>query len=178
MYDGMGDCAKKLYQSGGLSSLYRGWEATLLRDIPGSVGYFGGYEGIKRLLTPAGQNPDELNAFRTFIAGGFAGMVEDSSKVLNSYVRLFRNIKLGDCDSPGCVEIAVPNSSGRDIFWFDGCVSTFDERRGSIRLVQRCGPCHGSCLPRQCCVLSRCRSVAKVFNLDRYDLIVIVSNLF
>lgn len=75
LYDGMGDCAKKLYNAGGLSSLYRGWEATLLRDIPGSIGYFGGYEGIKRLLTPSGQNPDELNAFRTFVAGGFAGII-------------------------------------------------------------------------------------------------------
>lgn len=71
----MGDCAKKLYSAGGLSSLYRGWEATLMRDIPGSIGYFGGYEGVKRLLTPSGQNPDELNAFRTFIAGGFAGII-------------------------------------------------------------------------------------------------------
>lgn len=70
----MSDCAKKLYQQGGLASVYRGWEATLMRDIPGSIGYFGGYEGIKRLLTPAGKNPDELNAFRTFVAGGMAGI--------------------------------------------------------------------------------------------------------
>lgn len=74
LYNGMVDCAKKLYRSGGLSSVYRGWEATLLRDIPGSIGYFGGYEGIKRMLTPQGKNPDDLNAFRTFIAGGFAGI--------------------------------------------------------------------------------------------------------
>jgi solute carrier family 25 carnitine/acylcarnitine transporter 20/29 len=73
-YDGMGDCAKKLYRTGGLSSVFRGWEATLLRDVPGSIGYFGGFEAIKRGLTPAGQDPSELNAFRTFVAGGFAGI--------------------------------------------------------------------------------------------------------
>ncbi|KAF0692675.1 Aste57867_16260 [Aphanomyces stellatus] len=74
-YSGMGDCAKKLYASGGIRSLFTGWEATLLRDVPGSIGYFGGYEGIKRVLTPAGQSPDELNAFRTFVAGGMAGVI-------------------------------------------------------------------------------------------------------
>lgn len=37
LYDGMADCGKKLYRAGGLSSVYRGWEATLLRDIPGYV---------------------------------------------------------------------------------------------------------------------------------------------
>lgn len=37
LYDGMIDCAKKLYRTGGISSVFRGWEATLLRDIPGLV---------------------------------------------------------------------------------------------------------------------------------------------
>ncbi|EQC32169.1 hypothetical protein SDRG_10363 [Saprolegnia diclina VS20] len=75
MYSGMSDCAKQLYRTGGIGSLYRGWEATLLRDVPGSIGYFGGYEGVKRLLTPEGQSPEDLNAFRTFVAGGLAGVI-------------------------------------------------------------------------------------------------------
>lgn len=37
LYNGMVDCAKKLYKTGGISSIFRGWEATLLRDIPGYV---------------------------------------------------------------------------------------------------------------------------------------------
>lgn len=37
LYDGMVDCAKKLYRTGGISSVFRGWEATLLRDVPGYV---------------------------------------------------------------------------------------------------------------------------------------------
>ncbi|KAG7381134.1 hypothetical protein PHYPSEUDO_006415 [Phytophthora pseudosyringae] len=75
LYDGMVDCAKKLYRTGGLSSIFRGWEATLLRDVPGSVGYFGGFEAIKRGLTPKGKDPSDLNAFRVFVAGGFAGII-------------------------------------------------------------------------------------------------------
>lgn len=35
LYNGMVDCAKKLYKTGGISSIFRGWEATLLRDVPG-----------------------------------------------------------------------------------------------------------------------------------------------
>jgi solute carrier family 25 carnitine/acylcarnitine transporter 20/29 len=72
LYDGMVDCAKKLYKTGGISSIFRGWEATLLRDVPGSVGYFGGFEAIKRALTP---KDSEASAFRVFLAGGFAGMI-------------------------------------------------------------------------------------------------------
>jgi solute carrier family 25 (mitochondrial carnitine/acylcarnitine transporter), member 20/29 len=37
LYDGMLDCGKKLYRQGGLSSVFRGWEATLLRDVPAYV---------------------------------------------------------------------------------------------------------------------------------------------
>lgn len=72
LYDGMIDCAKKLYKEGGIASIFRGWEATLLRDIPGSVGYFAGYEGLKRAFTP---KDGEASAFRLFMAGGFAGML-------------------------------------------------------------------------------------------------------
>jgi solute carrier family 25 carnitine/acylcarnitine transporter 20/29 len=37
LYDGMMDCAKKLYRQGGIGSVFRGWEATLLRDVPAYV---------------------------------------------------------------------------------------------------------------------------------------------
>ncbi|KDO28744.1 hypothetical protein SPRG_05698 [Saprolegnia parasitica CBS 223.65] len=74
-YKGMVDCASQIYRTGGLSSLMRGWEATLLRDIPGSVGYFGGYEGFKRLLTPTGTSTDDLSALRIFFAGCMGGVI-------------------------------------------------------------------------------------------------------
>ncbi|KAJ0403946.1 hypothetical protein P43SY_009439 [Pythium insidiosum] len=73
LYDGMVDCAKKLYRTGGLASVFRGWEATLLRDVPASVGYFGGYEVIKRALTP--KDSPELSPIRVVTAGGLAGML-------------------------------------------------------------------------------------------------------
>jgi len=34
-YKGTFDCARQLLREGGVRSLFRGWQATLLRDIPG-----------------------------------------------------------------------------------------------------------------------------------------------
>ncbi len=34
-YSGMLDCAKQLYTAGGLRSVFKGWEVTLMRDVPG-----------------------------------------------------------------------------------------------------------------------------------------------
>ena len=34
-YAGMTDCAKQLYSTGGLRSIFKGSEATLMRDVPG-----------------------------------------------------------------------------------------------------------------------------------------------
>jgi solute carrier family 25 carnitine/acylcarnitine transporter 20/29 len=34
-YNGTLDCARQLLREGGMRSLFRGWQATLLRDIPG-----------------------------------------------------------------------------------------------------------------------------------------------
>lgn len=34
-YSGMVDCAKQLHATGGLRSVFKGWEVTLVRDVPG-----------------------------------------------------------------------------------------------------------------------------------------------
>lgn len=73
-YAGAGDCVRKLYAEGGLRAIFRGTPATLLRDGPGSVAYFGAYEGLKRLLTPAGKAPGELSVPAVLFAGGSAGI--------------------------------------------------------------------------------------------------------
>jgi len=73
-YNGPVDVVTKLYREGGLRSVYKGTVATLLRDVPGSIAYFGAYEGFKRLLTPAGASPDSLNPLSIFFAGGMAGV--------------------------------------------------------------------------------------------------------
>lgn len=70
-YVGMWDCASGLYREAGLRSLFRGWEMTLARDVPGSIAYFGVYEGLKM----AWSRPDgSISDLSILTAGGLAGM--------------------------------------------------------------------------------------------------------
>jgi solute carrier family 25 carnitine/acylcarnitine transporter 20/29 len=55
-------------------SVYLNLGATLLRDIPGSVAYFGAYEIVKKLLTPEGSSPKDLQPLAVLFAGGMAGV--------------------------------------------------------------------------------------------------------
>lgn len=78
-YNGLQHCAKELYSAGGIRSIYKGTFATLARDIPGSVAYFGIYEYIKRTLISFQQKDDDspstsLSPVAIMTAGGFAGM--------------------------------------------------------------------------------------------------------
>jgi len=75
-YNGMIDCGIKIYQEGGIRSLFKGTNATLLRDIPGSIAYFGVYEVLKREIMKY-QNindPTKLSTSAVLTAGGFAGI--------------------------------------------------------------------------------------------------------
>jgi solute carrier family 25 carnitine/acylcarnitine transporter 20/29 len=47
-YTGMVDCARAVLKEGGIASLYKGTVATLARDIPGTIAYFGTYELAKK----------------------------------------------------------------------------------------------------------------------------------
>jgi solute carrier family 25 carnitine/acylcarnitine transporter 20/29 len=76
-YSGMMDCAKNLLKEGGLASLYKGTGATLLRDVPGAVPYFGTYELTKReIMKIQGIDPTngQLSLTAVLFGGGFAGM--------------------------------------------------------------------------------------------------------
>jgi solute carrier family 25 carnitine/acylcarnitine transporter 20/29 len=49
-YNGSLDCAKKLYATGGIRSVFKGTFATLARDVPASGVYFASYDYMKRKL--------------------------------------------------------------------------------------------------------------------------------
>lgn len=75
-YNGMVDCATKVYKAGGLPSLYKGTVLTLMRDVPGSIAWFGVYEVTKRSLVEV-QGIDDasrLSPLAVMTAGGLAGM--------------------------------------------------------------------------------------------------------
>ncbi|CAG9759407.1 unnamed protein product [Ceutorhynchus assimilis] len=72
MYDGPVDVVKKLYSQGGVSAIYRGAGATLLRDVPASGLYFLTYEAVKLYMTDNGKY--QLSILGTVFAGGCAGI--------------------------------------------------------------------------------------------------------
>lgn len=61
-----GGAVRHVWGQGGLNSLFRGSLATLTRDIPGSVAYFGVYESAKKAFSPT--------VGGVLLAGGLAGM--------------------------------------------------------------------------------------------------------
>jgi solute carrier family 25 carnitine/acylcarnitine transporter 20/29 len=72
-FNGTMDCAKKIVAEEGLvAGMYKGWEMTLLRDIPGSIAYYGAYELMKRAMEPA-DGSGKLSVATTLTAGGLAG---------------------------------------------------------------------------------------------------------
>jgi solute carrier family 25 carnitine/acylcarnitine transporter 20/29 len=75
-YSGMPDCAMQVYREGGIRSLYKGTALTLMRDIPGSIAWFGTYEIIKRSLVSwqGMEDSSQLSPVAVMTAGGFAGM--------------------------------------------------------------------------------------------------------
>lgn len=83
-YTGMVDCASKLYKEGGIRSVYKGTVLTTMRDVPGSIAWFGTYEVIKRSLVAwqGIDDPSHLSPFAVMTAGGFAGMACWGSSIM------------------------------------------------------------------------------------------------
>jgi solute carrier family 25 carnitine/acylcarnitine transporter 20/29 len=74
-YAGMVDCARQVLREGGVRSLFKGTFATLLRDGPGSIAWFGVYELSKReFMRIGGVESGNLSPLAVLCAGGFAGM--------------------------------------------------------------------------------------------------------
>ncbi|EMD42143.1 hypothetical protein CERSUDRAFT_147722 [Gelatoporia subvermispora B] len=73
-YNGVFDVMRHVYKEGGLKSVFRGTTATIARDGPGNAAYFAAYEVTKKLLTPAGASPSDLNLGAVIVAGGTAGV--------------------------------------------------------------------------------------------------------
>jgi solute carrier family 25 carnitine/acylcarnitine transporter 20/29 len=66
-----GATAKRVYARGGVSALTRGFGATLARDVPGSMAWFGAYEYVKATLSKDPNHPGVLEAL---VAGGCGGV--------------------------------------------------------------------------------------------------------
>eukprot|EP01065_Artemidia_motanka_P001618 TRINITY_DN1073_c4_g1_i1.p1 TRINITY_DN1073_c4_g1~~TRINITY_DN1073_c4_g1_i1.p1 ORF type:complete len:320 (+),score=136.75 TRINITY_DN1073_c4_g1_i1:81-962(+) len=76
-YKGPWDCTMQVLKNEGFANgLYKGTGATLLRDGPGCVAYYGAYEFFGRLLTPKGDGAEagKKSNLAILTAGGLAGM--------------------------------------------------------------------------------------------------------
>lgn len=73
-YNGMVDCAKKLYKEGGIRSIYKGTLATLLRDVPASGMYFLTYEYVRDKFAENAAPGSNLGVLSSIFAGGMAGI--------------------------------------------------------------------------------------------------------
>lgn len=74
-YASAADCARALWRDGGLPSLYRGYWATLARDVPAWATYFAVYTLAKRALGGDAvlDGRAELAPLASLAAGGLAG---------------------------------------------------------------------------------------------------------
>jgi solute carrier family 25 carnitine/acylcarnitine transporter 20/29 len=72
-YNGFNDCFRKVYQEGGLKSVFRGTGSAVMRDVPGNAAYFATYEFLKRTFCEL-EGRREASITATLLAGGFAGV--------------------------------------------------------------------------------------------------------
>jgi len=86
-YKGPVDVARAIWKEGGVPAFYKGTIGTLLRDVPGSVAYFGAYELFKRMLTPKGSRPEDLKPFAIIVAGGMAGIANWSVAIPGDVIK-------------------------------------------------------------------------------------------
>lgn len=74
IYKGPIDCARHLISEFGIrNGLFRGFWATVAREIPAYAGFYSGFEYFKRKLTPEGSSPDSLPPSKLMLAGSFGG---------------------------------------------------------------------------------------------------------
>ncbi|CAG8654495.1 9270_t:CDS:2, partial [Acaulospora colombiana] len=75
LYKGPLDCAQHLIREFGIrNGLFRGFWATVFREIPAYGGFYSGFEFIKRKLTPEGTDPNSLPPSKLMVAGSFGGL--------------------------------------------------------------------------------------------------------
>ncbi|XP_055352160.1 mitochondrial basic amino acids transporter-like [Paramacrobiotus metropolitanus] len=79
LYKSPSDCLWQLYRQRGLRAVYRGFNATLSRELPGFGTYFFAYEYLVRLMTPPSEEPGgppgEIGIGRLLLAGGLSGII-------------------------------------------------------------------------------------------------------
>nr|XP_002132089.1 mitochondrial ornithine transporter 1 [Ciona intestinalis] len=66
---------RSMIKTNGILSPFQGLTSTWLREMPGYFLFFYGYEFTRGVLASKGQSKDDLEAWKTVIAGGTAGLL-------------------------------------------------------------------------------------------------------
>lgn len=72
-YRGSFDAAAKIVKHHGFGKLFLGFEATLIREVPGTAGYYAAYEVSRRLLARGG-DPRDLSVPLLLLSGALGGI--------------------------------------------------------------------------------------------------------
>eukprot|EP01136_Pigoraptor_vietnamica_P006309 Opistho-1_new@39092 len=72
-YKGALSCIAAIAREEGLRAFYKGFSATLLREIPGNAFWFGTFHTICNAMTPEGKSRDDLPPYVLVGAGAAAG---------------------------------------------------------------------------------------------------------
>jgi len=118
-YKGPLDAAAGVWREGGIPAFYKGTIGTLLRDVPGSVAYFGAYEFFKRSLTPEGTQ----STIAILFAGGMAGIANWSVAIPGDVIK-------------SRMQVAAPGTYKG----FIDCVSQLLKNEGPGALFKGLGP--------------------------------------
>ena len=78
IYKGPLQASHLIYNSHGMSGLYRGWNSTLLREIPAFGAYFAVYDLVKDLVNDYYNSHGDRAEAHTWMASAFAGGVSGS----------------------------------------------------------------------------------------------------
>jgi solute carrier family 25 carnitine/acylcarnitine transporter 20/29 len=73
-YKGPFDCARQIVAQSGVRSLWLGVGPMMLRDAPGVGAWYCTFEGVRRLLVPAGEDPATTPKWKILVAGAAAGV--------------------------------------------------------------------------------------------------------
>jgi solute carrier family 25 carnitine/acylcarnitine transporter 20/29 len=74
-YNGIVDCAIKTIRNEGAFSIFNGWTATLLREIPGNAAWFGCYElSLRMFFIPENGTRDDCAWYAFPMSGGLGGI--------------------------------------------------------------------------------------------------------
>ena len=78
VYSSPWDAFRKILREGGTRGLFKGFETTLVREVPGFAAYFAAYEYLCKLIirnSGNGVTMDNLSPLTLCLAGGFSGII-------------------------------------------------------------------------------------------------------